>query len=132
MIRHRYNAARAALLAVTAMGFAGAAYAQSLPYTAGDHAAQSTNTQGQDNSVEHAGPGEHYTAHGKHNLPPGYQDTPSNDINHGPDPDHLSTIQRDPVTGANLTKFGSSYTNSSPTQQGSLGDATGNGWVAPR
>ncbi|GBD56459.1 hypothetical protein [Gluconobacter wancherniae] len=76
--------------------------------------------------------GEHFRARGKRSLPPGYQDAPSNDFQHGPDPDHLAGIQRDASTGANIGKFGSSYQNSNPTQSGQLGDSTGNGWVAPR
>lgn len=83
-------------------------------------------------SVEYRGSGEHVTAKGRHSLPPGYQDAPSTEFEHGPDPDHLDKVQRDAVTGADLSKFGSAYGASNPTQSGQLGDATGNGWVAPR
>ncbi|CAI9121176.1 hypothetical protein [Brytella acorum] len=92
-------------------------------------------TQGQtpaNGGVEYRGSGEHVTAKGRHTLPPGYQDAPSTEFQHGPDPDHLDKIQRDAVTGADLSKFGSAYGASNPTQSGQLGDATGNGWVAPR
>ncbi|GBR53403.1 hypothetical protein AA106555_1283 [Neokomagataea thailandica NBRC 106555] len=76
--------------------------------------------------------GEHFRARGHRTPPPGYQDTPSTDFQHGPDPDHLAGVERDNVTGANLSKFGSSYQGSSNVQSGQLGDATGNGWVAPK
>ncbi|WP_194254316.1 hypothetical protein [Gluconobacter cerevisiae] len=76
--------------------------------------------------------GEHFRARGHRKPPPGYADTPSNDFEHGPDPDHEAGVERDSVTGANLSKFGSSYQGSNNTQSGQLGDATGNGYVAPR
>lgn len=76
--------------------------------------------------------GEHFRATGHRSLPLGYQDTPSTEFEHGPDPDHLDRVERDSVTGANLSKFGPNYQQNSPTQSGQLGDATGNGWVAPR
>ncbi|GBQ12743.1 hypothetical protein [Swaminathania salitolerans] len=85
-----------------------------------------------DGGVEYRGKGEHLTARGRHSLPPGYQETPSTEFKHGPDPDHADNVQRDAVTGADLSHFGSAYSNSSPVQSGQLGDATGNGWVAPR
>ncbi|AQS87207.1 hypothetical protein AA101099_1143 [Neoasaia chiangmaiensis NBRC 101099] len=92
-----------------------------------------TQSQNKGNpGVEYQGHGEHYTAHGRHSLPPGYQDAPSTEFTHGPDPDHEANVQRDAVTGADLSKFGSAYQGSNPTQSGQLGDSTGNGWVAPR
>ncbi|AOX18241.1 hypothetical protein [Kozakia baliensis] len=108
------------------------ALAQSLTQVPSASPSNSNNGNGQKPGVEYQGRGEHYTAHGRHSLPPGYQDTPSTEFNHGPDPDHEDNIQRDAVTGADLSKFGTAYSNSSPTQSGQLGDATGNGWVAPR
>ena len=83
-------------------------------------------------SVDYHGKGEHLTARGRHSLPPGYQETPSTEFKHGPDPDHADHIQRDAVTGTDLSRFGNAYSSSSPVQSGQLGDATGNGWVAPR
>lgn len=76
--------------------------------------------------------GEHYHARGHRAPPQGYQAAPSVEFENGPDPDHLAKIERDKTTGANLTPFGSAYQNSNPVQEGTLGDATGNGWVAPR
>ncbi|MBR0559884.1 hypothetical protein [Neokomagataea anthophila] len=76
--------------------------------------------------------GEHFHARGHRTPPPGYQDTPSTDFQHGPDPDHEAGVQRDSVTGANLSKFGSAYQSGSNVQSGQLGDASGNGWVAPK
>ncbi|NHN85163.1 hypothetical protein GOB93_10990 [Acetobacter musti] len=75
---------------------------------------------------------EHLHVRGRRSLPPGYQEAPSMDIDHGPDPDHEEHVTRDSVTGANLSRFGSSYQDSGPTGTGTLGDSTGNGWVAPR
>ncbi|MEE8663348.1 MAG: hypothetical protein SOH81_07180 [Acetobacter sp.] len=74
---------------------------------------------------------EHMTVRGHHSLPAGYQDAPSVDFTHGPDPDHDIASHRDSVTGSNLTHFGSAYQDTGP-QRGQLGDATGNGWVTPR
>ncbi|GBQ22531.1 hypothetical protein AA0472_0799 [Acetobacter estunensis NRIC 0472] len=75
---------------------------------------------------------EHVRVRGRRKLPPGYQDAPSMELSHGPDPDHAQHVTRDAVTGADLSKFGSAYQDSGPTGTGSLGDSTGNGWVAPR
>jgi hypothetical protein len=75
--------------------------------------------------------GEHLTVHGKRTIPPGYAEAPTGDITHGPDPDHLSQVHRDAVTGSDLSHFGSSYQGSSPYGDGQLGDSTGNGWVTP-
>lgn len=72
------------------------------------------------------------TVHGHRNLPPGYQDAPSMDFQHGDDPDHLAKVQRDPVTGADLSRYGSAYQSSGPFGSGQVGDSTGNGWVTPR
>ncbi len=76
--------------------------------------------------------GEDLTVKGRRSLPPGYQDAPSMDMTHGPDPDHEANVHRDAVTGTDLSRFGSAYQSSSPYGQGQLGDATGNGWVTPR
>lgn len=78
--------------------------------------------------------GEHFHATGHRPPPPGYQDVPSTEFENGPDPDHEAHLKsnRDAVTGSNLGKFGSSYQDTNPIQGGQLGDATGNGWVAPR
>ncbi|UMM64562.1 hypothetical protein [Aristophania vespae] len=76
--------------------------------------------------------GEHYRARGNRPPPPGYQEAPSMEFQNGPDPDHQAKVQRDKTTGADLSKFGTAYQDSNPTQSGELGDATGNGWVAPR
>ncbi|MBO1328800.1 hypothetical protein OQ496_05000 [Acetobacter suratthaniensis] len=72
------------------------------------------------------------TVHGHRNLPPGYQDAPSMDFQHGDDPDQLAKVQRDSVTGADVTKYGSAYQASSPFGTGQVGDSTGSGWVIPR
>lgn len=72
------------------------------------------------------------TVHGHRSLPPGYQDAPSMEFNHGDDPDHLAKVHRDGVTGSDLSRFGSAYQNSGPYGSGQMGDATGNGWVTPR
>lgn len=75
---------------------------------------------------------EHLRVRGHRSLPPGYQDVPSMEITHGVDPEHQEHVTRDAVTGADLSRFGSSYQDSGPTGTGTLGDSTGNGWVAPR
>lgn len=123
---------RGAFLAATLFVLpAGTAWAQFTGENAPNdaHAPQKASPDG---GVEYRGKGEHLTAKGRHSLPPGYQETPSSEFNHGPDPDHADNVQRDAVTGADLSKFGSAYSNSSPVQSGQLGDASGNGWVAPR
>ncbi|MDF7674372.1 hypothetical protein PT277_03115 [Acetobacteraceae bacterium ESL0709] len=76
--------------------------------------------------------GEHYRARGTRPPPEGYQEAPSMEFQNGPDPDHQAKVQRDKTTGTDLTKFGTAYRDSNPMQQGEMGDATGNGWVAPR
>ncbi|MDG6094364.1 hypothetical protein LOC54_04430 [Acetobacter sp. AN02] len=88
---------------------------------------------GPDTGTSDASPKRHekMTVHGHRSLPPGYQEAPSVDINHGPDPDHDIASHRDAVTGTDLSKFGSAYQESGP-MQGKLGDSTGNGWVTPR
>ncbi|MCI1436900.1 hypothetical protein [Acetobacter indonesiensis] len=75
---------------------------------------------------------EKQTVHGHRNLPPGYQDAPSMEFNHGDDPDHLAKVHRDAVTGSDLSRYGSAYQSSGPYGSGQMGDATGNGWVTPR
>ncbi|GAN68197.1 hypothetical protein [Acetobacter orleanensis] len=72
------------------------------------------------------------TVHGHRSLPPGYQDAPSMEFNHGADPDHLAKVHRDAVTGTDLSRYGSAYETSGPYGSGQMGDATGNGWVTPR
>ncbi|AQT05533.1 hypothetical protein [Acetobacter persici] len=72
------------------------------------------------------------TVHGHRSLPPGYQDAPSMEFNHGADPDHLAKVHRDAVTGSDLSRYGSAYESSGPYGSGQMGDATGNGWVTPR
>jgi len=70
---------------------------------------------------------ESYRVTGKRNQPPlGYQDTSSVEITHGPDPDDTSAERKDPITGTDLTKFGSAYMDSNPVKTGKPGDATGN------
>ncbi|QDH17482.1 hypothetical protein [Swingsia samuiensis] len=120
-----------AILAATLLG--GVAHAQSAvfgqPYDAASQQQKSSSKAASSNETHG---GEHYHVHGRRSLPPGYQDTPSTDFQHGPDPDHLSHVERDSVTGANLTKFGSAYGSSNPVQSGQLGDASGNGWLPAR
>ncbi|MBS0959187.1 MULTISPECIES: hypothetical protein [Acetobacter] len=70
--------------------------------------------------------------HGHRSLPPGYQDAPSMEFNHGADPDHLAKVHRDSVTGSDLSKYGTAYQNSGPYGDGAMGDSTGNGWVTHR
>ncbi|QCE35517.1 hypothetical protein FAI40_09360 [Acetobacteraceae bacterium] len=75
--------------------------------------------------------GEHIHAYGHHPPPRGYIVAPvQEDFKYGPDPEHH--VQHDTLTGTNLDRFGTDYQNSSPMGQGTLGDSTGNGWVAPR
>jgi hypothetical protein len=72
------------------------------------------------------------TVHGHRSLPPGYQDAPSMEFQHGDDPDHLAKVHRDSVTGSDLSRYGSAYQSSGPFGSGQVGDSTGNGWVTPR
>lgn len=95
--------------------------------TAGDPTHEDGATAGMQ-SRQH----EQLRVRGRRSLPPGYQDAPSMEMTHGPDPDHLDHVNRDSVTGADLSRFGSSYQDSGPMGQGKLGDSTGNGWVTPR
>lgn len=95
----------------------------------GDTASKRQPTQEEGVEAQH---GEDMTVQGRRSLPPGYQDAPSMDMNHGPDPDHEANVHRDSVTGTDLSRFGSAYQSSSPYGQGQLGDSTGNGWVTPR
>ncbi|GBQ64658.1 hypothetical protein AA103196_0933 [Ameyamaea chiangmaiensis NBRC 103196] len=118
-----------AALTVAAGLSLGAPYASAAPDgSSADDRAISQSTQGQTTPNR----GEHLTVHGRRSIPPGYSDAPSNEINHGPDPDHLANVHRDAVTGSNLTNFGSAYQENGPFGSGQLGDATGNGWVTPR
>ncbi|QDH16088.1 hypothetical protein E3E11_06950 [Oecophyllibacter saccharovorans] len=122
---------------LTAAG-AGSAWAQSVrfsnPYQAAHGASASSHGSqaplGATGGGSHGG--EHFHARGHRSLPQGYQEAPSVEFENGPDPGHLAKMERDKVTGTNLTPFGSAYQNSDPIEQGRLGDATGNGWVAPR
>ncbi len=90
-------------------------------------------------SVTNQSSTEKKVVHGHRSLPPGYQDAPSMDFQYGDDPDHLAKVHRDPVTGADLSRFGSAYQSSSPFGSGSwgsfgsggLGSSTGNGWIIP-
>ena len=75
---------------------------------------------------------EHLTVHGRRAPPPGYTYAPSMELQHGLDPEHKSSIARDPVSGANLSRFGTAYQESGPVGQGKVGDATGNAWLTPR
>ncbi|MFT9398926.1 hypothetical protein [Acetobacter sp.] len=72
------------------------------------------------------------TVHGHRSLPPGYQDAPSMEFNHGDDPDHLAKVHRDKMTGTDLSRYGTAYQENGPMGSGQMGDATGNGWVTPR
>lgn len=128
MIKFRRGAVLAAALFALP---AGTAWAQFTGQNAPNNAHAPPAASG-DSGVEYRGKGEHLTAKGHHSLPPGYQETPSTEFQHGPDPDHADNLQRDAVTGSDLSKFGSAYSNSSPVQSGQLGDASGNGWIAPR
>ncbi|GAL97957.1 hypothetical protein FOH24_16045 [Acetobacter tropicalis] len=83
-------------------------------------------------SSSKSGSAEKRTVHGHRNLPPGYQDAPSMEFNHGDDPDHLAKVHRDSITGSDLSRYGSAYQSSGPYGSGQLGDSTGNGWVTPR
>ena len=92
------------------------------------------------NAVTNQSSTEKKVVHGHRSLPPGYKEAPSMDFQYGDDPDHLAKVQRDPVTGADLSRYGSAYQSSSPFGSGSwgsfgsgtLGSSTGNGWVIPR
>ncbi|GBQ84955.1 hypothetical protein AA13595_1543 [Gluconacetobacter johannae DSM 13595] len=95
-----------------------------------DESTPQTSSSGHEEGVE-ARSGDQMTVKGRRSLPPGYQDAPSMELNHGPDPDHEANVHRDAVTGSDLSRFGSAYQSSGPYGQGQLGDATGNGWVTP-
>lgn len=100
------------------------------PYEQDTGSTTSKNTKTNAPPAMHGG--EHYRAHGTRPPPAGYQEAPSMEFQNGPDPDHQAKVQRDKTTGTDLSKFGTAYRDSNPTQQGEMGDATGNGWVAPR
>lgn len=94
-----------------------------ISFSQGSGAAQAINTP----------KSEAKTVHGHRSpLPMGYQDAPSMEIEHGDDPDHLAKVHRDPVTGADLSKYGTAYQTTGPFGGASMGDSTGNGWVIPR
>ncbi|GAJ28072.1 hypothetical protein [Acidomonas methanolica] len=114
------------LLSLAALGLPGMALAQA--QTSSPQPPQGAASKP---GLEYRGNGEQVTAHGRHSLPPGYQEAPNVDFKHGPDPDHEANIQRDPITGTDLTQFGSAYQSASPVQTGTLGDTNGNGWIAP-
>ncbi len=61
------------------------------------------------------------TVHGQRgHLPPGYEEAPSMELNHGPDPDHLEHVHRDSVTGTDLSRFGSATRAAASTVMASL------------
>lgn len=117
------------------MAFLTKAYAQEVhfgqPYEQDNHSAAAVAAPHKSQAQTVHG-GEHYHARGTRPPPPGYQEAPSMEFQNGPDPDHQAKVQRDKVTGTDLSKFGTAYRDSNPMQQGEMGDATGNGWVAPR
>lgn len=106
----------------------------STPYQDSPTNTPSKHSSGQAQKSTTTKGGEHFHATGHRPPPPGYQDVPSTEFENGPDPDHEAHLKsnRDAVTGSNLGRFGSSYQDTNPIQGGQLGDATGNGWVAPR
>jgi len=111
-------------------GHAASAFAAPDDGTSADDRALQSSQGGAPNDSS-ARKSENHTVIGRRSLPPGYSDVPSNEINHGPDPDHLANVHRDAVTGSNLSNFGTSYQDNGPFGSGQLGDATGNGWVTP-
>ena len=111
---------------------AASAAAQESGSLAGTEMFSGDPTKQDDGTQVTAGRHENLHVKGHRKLPPGYQDAPSMDIEHGPDPEHAQHVVRDAVSGAALSKFGSAYQDSGPTGTGTLGDSTGNGWVAPR
>ncbi|QDH13858.1 hypothetical protein E3E12_06275 [Formicincola oecophyllae] len=139
MMRHRFSAPTR-LLGTALLGavftlptLQGEAEAQEVEFgapvdaTANQHAGAPGNATG-----NKRGGGEHIHARGHRAPPKGYQEAPSVEFENGPDPDHLAKQEHDKITGTDLTQFGTAYTSHNPIQQGNLGDATGNGWVAPR
>jgi hypothetical protein len=121
------------LLTATGASLSGQALAQQSDALSGAELMSGDPTR-EDSGAATATTGRHENLHvkGRRKLPPGYQDAPSMDMLHGPDPDHAQHVTRDAVTGADLSRFGSAYQDSGPTGSGSLGDSTGNGWVTPR
>ncbi|MDI2090496.1 hypothetical protein [Commensalibacter oyaizuii] len=112
-------------------------YAQDMSVNAGNAATlpglsgQSTTTHTQDRG---SNGGEHITVRGHRAPPPGYTYAPSMNMEKGPDPEHQQALSeaKDPVSGANLSRFGTAYRESGPMGGGKLGDSTGNGWLTPR
>ncbi len=127
----RLTAMTALGLALTAPAFVSRAEAQTIHFAQPYQDEPSTPSQHTPAATSHGG--EHFHSTGRR-PPPGYQDIPEPDFQNGPDPDHQAKIRsnRDSVTGANLGAFGNAYQDSNPAQSGQMGDATGNGWVAPR
>ncbi|CAK7193352.1 hypothetical protein COMNV_01567 [Commensalibacter sp. Nvir] len=80
------------------------------------------------------GNGESITVRGHRTPPPGYTYAPSMNLNKGPDPDHQRGLSesKDPVSGANLSRYGTAYRESGPLGSGQVGDSTGNSWLTPR
>ncbi|BCI66613.1 hypothetical protein EDC15_104179 [Acetobacter aceti NBRC 14818] len=120
------------LLTATSVSLSGQAMAQQSDALSGAEMMSGDPTREDSGAGVPTGRHENLHVKGRRKLPPGYQDAPSMDILHGPDPEHAQHVTRDAVTGADLSRFGSAYQDSGPTGSGSLGDSTGNGWVAPR
>ncbi|GEN62523.1 hypothetical protein [Acetobacter oeni] len=131
----RFSAVAVLAVALLSGPLAGMAFADPGDPLAGAEMTSGDPTQ-QDGSAATKGIQSHQHEHlrvkGRRSLPPGYQEAPSMDIEHGADPEHEEHIRRDSVTGADLSRFGSSYQDTGPNGTGTLGDSTGNGWVAPR
>ncbi|AQS86243.1 hypothetical protein A0U92_03875 [Acetobacter aceti] len=120
------------LLTATSISLSGQAMAQQSDALSGAEMMSGDPTREDGGAAATTGRHENLHVKGRRKLPPGYQDAPSMDMTHGPDPDHAQHVVRDSVTGADLSKFGSAYQDSGPNGSGSMGDATGNGWVTPR
>lgn len=95
---------------------------------------QSANTHTQTPADKGTSGGEHITVRGHRAPPPGYTYAPSMDMTKGPDPEHQQALSenKDAVSGANLSHYGTAYRESGPMGGGKLGDSTGNGWLTPR
>ncbi|CAI3934985.1 hypothetical protein [Commensalibacter papalotli (ex Botero et al. 2024)] len=95
---------------------------------------QSANIHTQTPAYKGSGGGEHITVRGRRAPPPGYTYAPSMDMTKGPDPEHQRALSenKDAVSGANLSRYGTAYRESGPMGSGKLGDSTGNGWLTPR
>ncbi|WP_415488208.1 hypothetical protein [Acetobacter sp.] len=125
-------AAVCGMLVSTGMALSSAAHAQQSDALAGAEMMSGDPTREDSGTATTAGRHENLHVQGRRRLPTGYQDAPSMDMTHGPDPEHAQHVTRDSVTGADLSKFGSAYQDNGPMGTGSIGDSTGNGWVAPR